>query len=279
MLILLAMCLIVKVHLFKKTAAPFKSPSYTTLYLLGLHKSSTQDDAIEKISNFVDSMRLKGRNRNHQSRQDKSPAAAAGTSLDLHHVINGSHSGHSGKRQSERKEAVADDKPSRVANQLLIQAEKFCTKVEAPKGKGFSNVLMPYDYEKLRSKFIRPEGLAPIDSKILFLRNFDQDDEFFHIASHIDPGLRSKIEHGEFVDLERLLPKERLLGGRSVNDDLNKHLYQLITQDTNTYLDPPLPKTGKTNNIRKWDQAFRDLWLSTQMPIQRGHLKSGSMSM
>ena len=146
--------------------------------------------------------------------------------------------------------------PDRVSDQMLIQAEKFRARTEAPKGKNFSDVIMPYDYEKLRSKFVRPEGLAPIDSEILFLRNFDQDDEFFHVTSQIEPSLRMKIERGEFVDLERLLPRERS-AGKSGTDDLNRQLYQLITQGTNNFMDPPVPKSGKVNSIRKWDQAFR----------------------
>ena len=148
------------------------------------------------------------------------------------------------------------DHPNAVVDQLLVQAEKFKAHVEAPKGnvQNFNEMLLPYDYEKLRTKFVKPEGLAPIDRKILFLRNFDQDDEFFHVTSQIEPTLRVKIERGEFVELERLLPKDRM-GGR--NDDINKQLYQLITQGTNNYFDPPMPKTGKINSIRKWDQAFR----------------------
>ena len=115
---------------------------------------------------------------------------------------------------------------------------------------------MPYDYDKLRSKLIKPEGLAPIDNEILFLRNFDQDDEFFHITSQIDPSLRVKIERGEFIELERLLPCDRS-SAKGPNDDLNRHLFQLITQGTNSYIDPPLSKSGKINSIKKWDQAFR----------------------
>ena len=146
--------------------------------------------------------------------------------------------------------------PKMIADQMLVQAEKFKAKLEAWKGIGtFNNLLMPYDYEQLCSRFVKAEGLAPLDREILFLRNFDQDDEFFHVTSQIDPGLRSKIERGEFVELERLLPHDRY--SRGGNDDLNKQLYQLITQGTNNYIDPPSVKNRKINNIRKWDQAFR----------------------
>ena len=44
--------------------------------------------------------------------------------------------------------------------------------MEAPKGRNhftnYSDMLMPYDYDKLRSKFVRDDGLAPLDSEILF---------------------------------------------------------------------------------------------------------------
>ena len=156
---------------------------------------------------------------------------------------------------SSRDKNFDRNSPACVTDHLLLQAEKFKARVEAPKG-NYSDLLMRYDYEKLRSKFVKPEGLAPIDREILFLRNFDQDDEFFHITSQIDPSLRIKIERGEFIDLEWLLPRERALG-RTGSDDLNRQLYQLITQGTNNYLEPPVPKTGKINSIRKWDQAFR----------------------
>ena len=145
-----------------------------------------------------------------------------------------------------------DHDPDKTADQALLQAERFRACVEAPKGRNFnfcnySDMLMPYDYDKLRNKFVRPEGLAPIDSEILFLRNFDQDDEFFHVSSQIEPSLRIKIERGEFVELERLLPKDRVSGGKA--DDLNKQLFQLITQGTNTYMEPPTSKTGRINSI------------------------------
>ena len=35
------------------------------------------------------------------------------------------------------------------------------------------------------------------------------DDDFFHLTCHIDPNLIHKIEKGEFIELEKLLPKGR----------------------------------------------------------------------
>ena len=40
------------------------------------------------------------------------------------------------------------------------------------------------------------------------------DDDFFHLTCHIEPSLIHKIEKGEFIELEKLLPKDKL-GGRN----------------------------------------------------------------
>ena len=233
------------------------------IYTPGLRKASEDASLIDKISNFVESIQLDSKRGNssmwkdspdyrRQSQSSGEPSLSQRTGYRRQSVGEPSSSHRAAPQMPPRD-------PDRVTNQLLVQAERFKAQVEAPKGRSnFDQLLLPYDYERLRSKFVKPEGLAPLDSEILFLRNFDQDDEFFHVTSQIDPSLRQKIERGEYVDLERLLPKDRsnrMAGGA---DDLNKQLYQLITQGTNNFLEPPLPKVnGKINSIRKWDQAFR----------------------
>ena len=39
------------------------------------------------------------------------------------------------------------------------------------------------------------------------------DDDFFHLTCHIEPSLIHKIEKGEFVELEKLLPKDKISEG------------------------------------------------------------------
>ena len=39
------------------------------------------------------------------------------------------------------------------------------------------------------------------------LRKWDNDDDFFHVACHVDPQLKAKIKKGEYVELDKLLPK------------------------------------------------------------------------
>ena len=268
--------------------SPFKSPSDTTIYSPGLKKGIANnvlnmvrdhDDVdINNISNFVERIRINDRlDHSSGSCSRRSPVRASPLNDvtpvrggDTRHVEHSSRKSQLSQSSGQRKvqQQHNPDDTDRVTEQLLVQAERFKARVEAPKGNsgnsefvhrsGFNELLMPYDYDRLRSKFIRPEGsLGPIDNEILFLRNFDQDDEFFHITSQIDSALRVKIERGEFIDLERLLPKDKAFGG-SGGDELNKQLFQLITQGTNSYLEPPVQHpNGKINSLRKWDQAFR----------------------
>ena len=218
-----------------------KSPSDTTIYSPGLRKVNDDAMLIEKISNFVESICLDSK---------RSASSKRGT------LMSSMLKNNNNTPTQDRRNVEERVQPSTVADQLLVQVEKFKARIEAPKGNynNYKELLLPYDYDRLRSKFVKPDGLALLDSEILFLRNFDQDNEFFHITSQIEPGLRSKIERGEFIELERLLPKDKFSGGK--NDDLNKQLFQLITQGTNSYMDPPQPRAGKINSIRKWNQAF-----------------------
>ena len=36
------------------------------------------------------------------------------------------------------------------------------------------------------------------------------DDDFFHLTCHVDQAIKQKIELGQFMDLDHLLPKSRM---------------------------------------------------------------------
>ena len=59
----------------------------------------------------------------------------------------------------------------------------------------------------------------------------ENDDDFFQVTCHIDGTLKEKIEGGEFVDLDRLLPKER--SGYRNHDDTK---LELIVKDGVAYI-------------------------------------------
>ena len=81
------------------------------------------------------------------------------------------------------------------ADNTLLEAEKFKARVEPP-GNDFDQNMSIRD-----------------DMQILNIGAGVSDDDFFHLTCHIDPNLIHKIEKGEFVELEKLLPKDKL--GRS----------------------------------------------------------------
>ena len=196
----------------------FKSPSDTTIYSPGLCKISAIDQndqtglnddmtMIDKISNFVENIRIGARTsdrrgkspvhsgRSSDRRWDKSPVNSHEMPrTSIHTPVRNSDTRSvecsSTRSRSTDREQQQPNWSEGITDQLLVQAEKFQAKIEAPKGNyNFGDMLLPYNYDKLRNKFVKPEGLAPLDNEILFLRNFDQDDEFFHITSQIDPAL------------------------------------------------------------------------------------------
>ena len=76
------------------------------------------------------------------------------------------------------------------------------------------------------------------------------DDEFLHITCHIDEQLTAKIERGEFVDLDKLLPKPAKVSGR---DDVA----QLVFKEGKSFFVNQTEKDRKISNVRHWEQAFR----------------------
>ena len=77
------------------------------------------------------------------------------------------------------------------------------------------------------------------------------DDDFFHLTCHVEPSLIHKIEKGEFVELEKLLPKDRL-GQRSQEDNQ----LEWVQHEGGTFL-VPANRDNKITGIRHWEQAFR----------------------
>ena len=80
------------------------------------------------------------------------------------------------------------------------------------------------------------------------------DDDFFHLTCHIDQGLKKKIENGEFVDLDKLLPKDNSFQGRLSYSNETK--LEWVQSEGNTYL-VPAKNTSRVNCFRRWEQAFR----------------------
>ena len=129
---------------------------------------------------------------------------------------------HSHNRRSNIEQELEDARNK--AENTLIEAEILKGTVEPP-GKTFEQILN-------------------IGSGV-------SDDDFFHLTCHIEPNLIYKIEKGEFVELEKLLPKEKL-GCRSQEENR----LEWVQRDGGTYL-VPMSRDNKIGSFRHWEQAFR----------------------
>ena len=107
------------------------------------------------------------------------------------------------------------------------------------------------------------------------LRNFDNDDDFFHVTCHVEDSIKVKIQNGEFIDLSKLLPGKRSdFTGTGDSETL-----ELVAPDGHTYFTPAKYRENRVTGIKTWDQAFRIYAASTLKQIRVGLQKSGSMYM
>ena len=114
-----------------------------------------------------------------------------------------------------------------AAEQVLLQAEQFRTNINASTGNVTGGV-----FNSMPSN--------PVCT--------DNDDDFLHVTCHINRSMKEKIERGEFVDLEKLLPRVNF---RCSEDSK----LELVAKDDQAYFTPAQDR-NKITGIRKWEQAF-----------------------
>ena len=202
-----------------------KSPSESTVYALALLQNAgyegDETQVIDKISNFVEGIRFESSKKRRDSTPHGTPKSnrTFGAARGSEREVPGTSGGSSGGSMRE------------ATGTLLLQAEKY------------------------KANLVAPKGMVPIDDNIRLLRNFDSDDDFFHVSCHIEESLRVKIQAGEFIDLEKLLPKDCSFGGHAPSDENN--FMELVSKGGHTYFAPARERGNRINNVKKWDQAFR----------------------
>ena len=243
-----------------------KSPSDTTIYapalalrnspnLINKDKLSVRigkDSSVNDVSNFVEHY------RRDSGRTERSPSQERSSSKRRHQRGHDGDDARSRSKKSKTPESRArrhnpeeasttrgrrdrhhqNDYRDNPAEQMVIDAEKYKASVAPPKGRSDNNP----DVDHLISM------IQTIRSKY----EDNEDDDFFHVTCHVDMNLKEKISKGEFVDLERLLPKNR---SQMMSDSDKTELIH----NGNTYLLPgeSNEKYTRINSIRKWEQAFR----------------------
>ena len=215
----------------RKAVGQIKSPSDTTIYgpalnkritngRLGLGEVDNTESVINQISNFVEQMR---RSSISSGRKDSTPRCVTTPVQEA---------GPSGRKPE----------PTAAAN-IILDAERFKANVMPPTGNGDSGNQLVLQQN--------PDGLFQGLTEFLRKMAHNEDDEFFHITCHVGANLKAKIERGEFVDLEKLLPRDRM---SKLTDERS---LTLINHDGNMFFMPADNGPGKITNVRCWEQAFR----------------------
>ena len=170
----------------KRTPVPVtvKSPLDMTIYAPALNKIAVQEvaeknDLIDRISNFVEGIRMETQERT--SNKD-SPST-------------------SGRKVVQPEESVNDK-----ASRLVLEAEKFHATVDTPKGMEYDNSDNLNANEAFNKGRVEP---PPVQQNLVNYDNMD-DDDYFHLTCHMYSALKAKIEKGEFIELDRLLPKRHM---------------------------------------------------------------------
>ena len=132
-------------------------------------------------------------------------------------------------------EAKGQPRAKEAAENVILDAEQFQAQIQQPRG-GCLNIIQTH-----------------VDANH-FASGLDDDDQFFHVTCHIKSSLKSKIERGDFIELDRLLPKDPS-GARGSYNQYDENKVELVSRGGNTYFKPI--KETQINGLRKWEQAFR----------------------
>ena len=257
-----------------------KSPSDTTIYVPALSKRienvnikenelliagyshNIEPELVNKISNFADAAR-----RESDKEMEKTSTTPP-------------------KRRSSVVVVPGREEVEKRSEQAILEAEKFKASIIPPTGMntvdfvtkssqslGYGNDLLntlncvemqpppqPSVQMIQTQKFpgngnlVRSGPGSSTDSMSTSIGVGSSDDDFFHLICHIDSNLKEKIENGEYVDLDKLLPKDKhyhFAGNYSDDERL-----EWVQTQGGTFL-VPAKKQTRINSFRKWEQAFR----------------------
>ena len=191
--------------------------------------SDKSNDFVTSISNFVEQIRIKQSNLQKDQTNAGVKGETGGVDLDAVHKV----------RSTVRSAPGYEDTHQPMEN-VVVEAEKFKAAIERPPGREFSfNSLHNISLQQRHS--IGEEGSGVTD------------DDFFHMTCHISPNLKEKIQAGEYVDLDKLLPKVNIFHSRHTASHETKLEW---VQSEGTYL-VPTKNVSHINCFIRWKQAFR----------------------
>ena len=213
----------------KVVSGIIKSPSDTTIYAPALRRVAIDqekpNEIMERISNFIEEIHIETIDHAASPNIGKRFISESKEKADGRAEVQP----RPGPSHEIEEEEEIEDENMLAARNLLLENEKFRAEVEPPP-KGRCNL---NEFDKIQC-----------DS------DDQDDDQFFHLACHVDQMMKGKIERGEFVELEKLLPKKKSFAAEEGR-------LEWISKDGLTFLVPAQDRELKITGFKKWDQAFR----------------------
>ena len=119
----------------------------------------------------------------------------------------------------------------------------------------------PLTAEEQADKIVRDVEMArarmfEVPGKIGTTENLNTsqiDEDYQMIDSHVDEVLKRKIQAMEYVELGKLIPKNRFLH----NDDSQHQRLEIVNKNGMSFLAPASDNSIVINSYGKWEQAFR----------------------
>ena len=204
-----------------------KSPSDTTLYAPALNMTPQvrqkhnmtykpgehvqhNEALVNQISDFVQSVWIETKRRDSPEvvRQLEPPMKAQWAN-EPEPSISGTQPGEDPSTQARG-----------ITEEHVIQAEQYKVVIRKPEG-GFDIICNP-NMNMAISNVNNSQTLVVAGNVVDTIQYLPpnqmsphaEDDEFFHLTCHIDNVMRNKIERGDYVELEKLLPKGKGISQR-----------------------------------------------------------------
>ena len=202
---------------------------------LGKDETFKETQLILKISNFVDQLRLDF-NENENNEEEEIMEQR--------------------RRPKSSVNAPGLEEAQKRMEHAIVETEKFKATIENPPGRNFHmnfnlSDLSPsrggaqqlminnQPQQVMKAKELTRETatatVSNVDPERQMVGAETSDDNFFHLTCHIDLNLKSKIENGEFVNLDKLLPKDSV---QSRLTSTNETKLEWVQSEGNTYLVP-----------------------------------------
>ena len=196
-----------------------KSPSDTTVYAPALARrvdqlenpenSDLNNVLMQNISEFVGSARTQVEQA--ERRQSSSTPPQHNAPMDHRQVRACSPQPGTSRQPTQATlrsaiEVTGSNEAQQRTEDAIIEGEKFEAAVAIPTGMNVMHNLV--NEQTPTPPHLHSQGQMNIMGQGI------TDDDFFHLMYHVDPVLFRKIESGEFVDLDKLLPKEKTIRQR-----------------------------------------------------------------